>query len=160
MTTLLHPIGAVQDHSMSGDIARFALVGPVGGGSSLESSDPYRDWAIRFEHGLALAEDRIRAWERNPAALAEEDLEPPSREAVSRAISVIDQLKTLVMDRIQPASSTLLNLKGVSLGTGGEISLELGAGPFAITYRIEPDGSLTAMHFKNHRLDRHEQIPR
>ncbi|MCW5777528.1 MAG: hypothetical protein KIS87_13910 [Phycisphaeraceae bacterium] len=156
MTTLFHPDGAVRDHSMSGD----GLGRRIGGGSRLESSDPYMDWAIRFEHGLTLAEDRIRAWERDPAALVEEDIEPPSRESVARALRVIDQLKTLVMDRVHPGSSILLNLKGVSLGTGGEICFELGAGPFAITYRIEPDGSLTAMHFKNHRLVRDELVPR
>jgi len=94
------------------------------------------------------------------AALADEDLEAPSRETIVRAIEIINQLKVLVMDRVAPATATLLNLKGASLGSGGEISLELGSGPFAVTYRIESDGTVTELFFKNSRLIRRDQILR
>lgn len=151
MHTLDYPTAGFCDYSING--ARTQVVGgqPIWGPSS-ERSDPHTEWALRFDKGLKRADERIRMWSHDAASLADEGLEAPSRETIVRAIEIINRLKVLVMDRVAPATATLLNLKGVSLGSGGEISLELGSGPFAVTYRIESDGTVTELFFKNHRL--------
>lgn len=159
MLALDSPTAGFRDYSMSAASACVAIVQPAGAASP-ERSDPYMEWALRFDQGLKRADERIRAWARDAAALADEDLEPPSRETIVCAIEIVNQLKVLVMDRVAPATATLLNLKGASLGSGGEISLELGSGPFAVTYRIESDGTVTELFFKNNRLVRREQFPR
>lgn len=148
-----------RDYSISANTARVVMVQHACGPSP-ERSDPYMEWALRFEQGLKRADERIRVWSRDAASLADEDMEAPSRETIVRAIEIINQLKVLVMDRVAPATATLWNLKGVSLGSGGEISLELGSGAFAVTYRIESDCSVTELLFKNNRLIRRGQVPR
>ncbi|MCC6677088.1 MAG: hypothetical protein IT436_08085 [Phycisphaerales bacterium] len=159
MLTLDHPTAGFRDYSISAASARVALA-QLTCGPGPERSDPYTEWAIRFDQGLKRVDERIRVWSRDAAAFADEDLEAPSRETIVRAIEVINQLKLLVMDRVAPATATLLNVKGVSLGSGGEISLELGSGPFAVTYRIESDGTVTELFFRNNRLIRRDQIQR
>lgn len=62
------------------------------------------------------------------------------------------------MDRVAPSDAVLFDLKGASLGSDGEISLELGSGPFAVTYRIDSDGAVTVLRFKDNRLIRRERI--
>lgn len=145
---------------MSSAGARVAMVPHVSGAPSSERSDPYMEWALRFDQDLMRAGERIRTWYRSSAQLADEDLEAPSRVAFSRAIEAISQLKTMVMDRVAPTTAKLLDLKGVSLGSGGEISFELASGPFAVTCRVESDGGITQMYFKNNQLFRREHIPR
>lgn len=159
MPTLEHPSASFRDYSVSAASTRVAI-DQYSRGPGLERSDPHTEWAIRFDQGLKRAEERIRAWSRDAGALADEDLQAPSRDAMDRAIEVINLLKVLAMDRVPPAQTTLLNLRGVSLGSGGEISLELGAGPLAVTYRVESDGAVTELHFMNNRLIRRDQIPR
>lgn len=159
MLTLDHPTAGFKDYSLSAGSTRVALVQPACGPSP-ERSDPYMEWALCFDQGLRRVDQRIRDWSRDAAALADEDLEAPSRETIARALEIINQLKVLVMDRVAPSTATLLNLKGVSLGSGGEISLELGSGSFAVTYRIESDATVTELFFKNNRLIRRDQIPR
>ncbi len=159
MLTLDHPTAGFKDYSLSAASARVVMVQPACGPSP-ERSDPYMEWALRFDQGLKRVDQRIRDWSRDAAAIADEELEAPSRETIVRAIEIINQLKVLVMDRVAPATATLLNLKGASLGSGGEISLELGSGPFAVTYRIESDGTVTELFFKNSRLIRRDQILR
>ena len=151
--------GFHQDHSMSADAARVTI-DRHNRGPSPERSDPYIEWALRFELGLQRAFERIRDWYRNAASLADEDLEAPSRETIIQAIRVIDQLKHQVMDRVAPEGTKLLEFRGVSLDSGGEISIELGSGPLAVTYRVESDGTATRMTFKNCKLIRTEQISR
>ncbi len=159
MLTLDHATAGFRDYSVSAASARVAMVQPAGGPSP-ERSDPYVEWALRFDQGLRRADERIRGWSRDAAALADEDLEAPARDTTVRAIEIINRLKVLVMDRVAPSTATLLNLKGASLGSGGEISLELAAGPFAVTYRVESNGTVTELFFKNNRLIRRSQIPR
>jgi len=157
MLMLDHSTASFCDYSQSAGSARLVMVQPVCG-PSLERTDPYMEWATRFDQGLRLADQRIREWSRDAAAIADEELQPPSRDTITRAIEIIHQLKVLVMDRVAPSTATLLNLKGASLGSGGEISLELGSGPFAVTYRIESDSTVTELFFKNNRLIRRAQI--
>jgi hypothetical protein len=159
MFAIDHPTAGFRDYSLSAGSARVVMVQPACGPSP-ERSDPYMEWALRFDQGLKRVDQRIRDWSRDAAALADEELEAPSREAIVRAIEIINQLKLLVMDRAAPATATLLNLKGASLGSGGEISLELAAGPFAVTYRIESDGSVTKLFFNNNQLIRRELLDR
>lgn len=144
---------------MSAASARVVYVQPVSGFSP-ERSDPYVEWAIRFEQGLRRAEDRIRAWSRDAASLADDDLEAPPREAIVRAFELIDELKERVMDRVAPSNATLMNFKGASLGTGGEISFEFVTGSLAVTYRIEPDGTVTKLLFQNNKLIHREHPAR
>ena len=150
---------AFPDYSMSSADSRIAMVQPVGVPCP-ERSDRKVDWALRFDQGLRRADECIRSWSRDGAALVDEELQAPSRETVVRAIEVIRQLKVHVMDRVAPATATLLNLRGTSLGSGGEISVELGSGPFAVTYRIESDATVTELLFKNSLLIRRAQILR
>lgn len=147
------------DYSMSAAGARLSIVQPAGA-SCPEQSHPNVEWELRFDQGLKRADERIRSWSRDGAALADEDLQAPSRDTIVRAIEIINQLKVLVMDRVAPATATLLNLRGTSLGSGGEISLELGSGPFAVTYRIESDATVTELIFKNNLLIQRSQILR
>lgn len=150
---------AFPDYSMSSADSRIAMVQPVGVPCP-ERSHPNVEWELRFDQGLKRADERIRSWSRDGAALADEDLQAPSRDTIVRAIEIINQLKVLVMDRVAPATKTLPNLRGTSLGSGGEISLELGSGPFAVTYRIESDATVTELLFKNSLLIRRAQILR
>lgn len=158
MHTLDHPTTGFQDYSISAASARLATIRPACGPSS-ERSDPYTEWALRFDQGLKRVDERIRVWSREAASLADEDLEAPSREAIVRAIEIVNRLKELVMDRVAPATAKLLNLNGVSLGSDGEISFELGSGPFALTYRIESDGAVTELFFLYNQLIRRSRIP-
>ena len=159
MLTLDNPTAGVRDYSMSAGSAHLALV-PSACGASAERSDPRMEWAIRFDQGLKRAAERISVWSRDSASLADDGLEAPSREAIARAFEIMNKMKVLVMDRVAPVTATQLNFKGVSLGSGGEISLELGSGPFAATYRIEPDGTVTELFFFNNELLRREHFTR
>lgn len=159
MLTLDNPTAGIRDYSISAASAHVALV-PSACGASAERSDPRMEWALRFDQGLKRAAERIRVWSRDSASLADDGLEVPSREAITRAFEIINEMKVLVMDRVAPVTATLLNFKGASLGSGGEISLELGSGPFAVTYRIEPDGTVTELFFCNNQLFHREQFAR
>lgn len=128
--------------------------------ASTERSDPYFEWALRFHQDLNHFEDRLLGWARDPASLADDDFDPPSRATISMAIEIVRSLKVLTMDRVAPDNATRLNFRGASVGSAGEISLELAAGPSAETYRIETDGTVTRLIFSNHRLVRQEMHPR
>jgi hypothetical protein len=124
-----------------------------------ECSDPRMEWAKRFEQGIESIRARITEWSRNPTALTDDDIEPPSSKVFARAMEIVDvlkvqveALKVQVRDRLPPQDATLLNLKGVSVGYGGEISIELAGGRLEHTYRVDADGSFTEMFFRDHRL--------
>jgi hypothetical protein len=118
-------------------------------GVCVELSDPYAEWAVRFNRGLRRARERIVLWLQDGAALADEGLEAPSYHAVVTALEIIERL--YVRERC-PANAATLDLKGASLGTGGEISLEFARGSRALTYRIEPDGTVVALLFDANKL--------
>lgn len=129
-----------------------------GSGARAECSDRRTEWDLQFEEGLKRADERVRAWSRDAGELADEGLEAPTREAIDRARQVIEEMKVAVMDRAAPVGVPLWNFKGVSLGSDGEISFELVSGPWALTYRIEPDGSVMEMVFHQDRLVRRDRV--
>lgn len=151
MLTLDRPNACFRDYSMSAASAHVALV-PSAFGASTERSDPRMEWALRFDQGLRRAAERIHDWSRDSFLLADDDLEAPSSTCFERAYDMINWLKAQVMDRVVPADEAMLNFRGVSLGSGGEISFELGSGPIAVTYRIEIDGTVTQLFFFNNKL--------
>lgn len=157
MLTLDNPAAGITDYSMSADSAHVALV-PSACGASAERSDPRFEWALQFERALKRAAARIDGWSRDSDSLADDDLESPTRACLARASQMIDRLKAKVMDRVLPTDEAMLCFKGASLGSAGEISFELGSGPIAVTYRIEPDGSITQLFFYNNKLIRREQF--
>jgi hypothetical protein len=110
------------------------------------------EWAKRFEQGLETVRARITDWSRDPTPLTDEDKDPPSSRAFARAMEIVEGLEVQVMDRVPPQGASMLNLRGASVGSGGEISIELAGGRYACTYRIEADGSVTKMIFRDHRL--------
>ena len=148
MHTLGPQTSGIGNHATSATFVR-ATESTVAHGLSV---DPYQDWAIRFERGLNAAAERIRGWMRDPASLASDDLIAPSPEATSRAFEVIDELKKQVMDRVAPRSEALLEFRGVAPGPDGEIDVELASNDMAVTYRIEPDGGVFALFFRDNRL--------
>lgn len=151
MLTRDRPNAGFIDYSLSAPATRVTTAHPLSG-SGLERTDQSTEWAIRFDQGLKRAQERVLGWSRDAAFLADDGFEAPSRNSILRAIEIIDRLREQVMDRVAPAATTLLNLKGVSLGSGGEISFELGSGGLAVTYRIDTDGAVTELLFKNNRL--------
>lgn len=159
MLTLNNSTAGIRDYSMSEDRARVVRI-QSDQCASAERSDPRVAWALRFDQGLKSAADRIRVWSRDSASLTDDGLEVPSRDTVARALKAIEEMKELVMDRVAPVNATLLNFKGVSLGSGGEISFELGSGAYAVTYRIEPDCSITELFFCNNELFHRERFSR
>lgn len=153
MSTLDHPASGFQKYFISDASTRVAQIQP-NSGATPEKSDRYTDWALRFEQSLKKVEDRIRDWSRDPSALTEEGLEAPSTDAITSALSVIRALETMAMDRVPSNYSVLLDLIGASVGSDGEISLELASGPFAMTYRIQVDGNVSRLFFRDNRLVR------
>lgn len=143
---------AAFDHSASGSTIR--VIATATAWQNPARSDPYVQWATEFDESLNYAAQRVLDFSRY-AKDNEDGIEPPTRAAVERSALHIQELRTLVMDRLLPPSTPRLRLCGVSLGSDGEICFELREGHVALTYRVEPDGSITAMWFlRGHLMDR------
>lgn len=146
--------GSMSEASLRNDLAQPAS------GDSASGSDPGLEWAKRFDQGLKRASERILDWWRDPNMLSDDGLEPLSRDAVDQANGIIKRLDAQVMDSVVPASKMEWRFEGVSLGSSGEISLELASSRYSTIYRVEADGALTVIHFEGNRLIQYDHYPR
>lgn len=150
MTALARQVGRQWDPATSASSLRFVEDPEQPRG--LERSDRYSEWALKFEQDIKRLVDRLHAWSRNPQAIADDDYQTPTKATIALAVYVADGLKVMAMDRVGPSGATLLNVKGASIGSGGEITIELAAEDFAVTFRAEPNGMVTHSSFRDNRL--------
>jgi len=109
------------------------------------------EWAQRFERAVRLANERLNLWASDPGALEAEGMIVPTSAAMDRARVALDRVR-----RIEAARWTL---DAVTLGGGGEISIELSLGSRAWTLVIDRDCSMEWLRFQHQRLVHRERLP-
>lgn len=145
---------ALADKYMSsGRIKLAANVQPASG-----ASPHWSDAIQQFIAGLGQFEDTLLAWLNDPSALADDETDPPSRETIKRAIDFTQRIQDAVTDRSLTVDTGFPRPRGVSIGTGGSISLEFELGAIGHTVVFEPDGRAESMAFVANRLIRRDSL--
>lgn len=96
---------------------------------------------------------RIQEWRDHPEEFLDEEVDAPTPLAMERAISLLNHLRVSPVD-------VRSQVRGVSMGGGGEISVEVEGVPpipsanwtLAETFRISPSGQIEQLVFLNNRL--------
>lgn len=101
-----------------------------------------------FASELSEARGILTAWLRDPRAVADDDVDPPSREALRQAIIFLDRVRVL----LEVSEPMRLPLRGVSIGAGGAISIEFASGQHGEEFVFEPDGSAERRVFVDNSL--------
>ena len=155
MTTLTPSRIGVGEY-MSNQLVVRTSTGARVGGASLHRTDPQQRVIESVMGGLKIWEDTLLDWLRDPAALADDDVEVPACETIRRAIDFVQQLKSALT---QPLEGQPLPMRGVSIGTGGAISIDFGVRDVVVTFEFYPDGSAERHDFRLDRLVRRTPIP-
>lgn len=132
-----------------------AIVQPAAG-SSPNSSDLKEAVIQSLMAGLVQAENTLLDWFRDPSALDDDDTDALSRDTIRNALKFTQSLKASLSQL--PEDGRPLPLRGVTVGTGGAISMEFAFGPVAMTYVFKADGSAERMVFVSNRLRERDSI--
>lgn len=141
---------------MSSEYIKPAAIVQPAAGSSPIGSDLKEAVIESLMAGLIQAENTLLDWFRDPAALADEDTDALSRDAIRNALTFTQRLKASLAQL--PEDGRPLPLRGVTVGTGGAISMEFAVGPVAMTYVFKADGSAERMVFVSNRLRQRDPI--
>ena len=154
MTALLTDIGS-DLYQASGLRRPPALVQLLAGSpaSGLNADAPLL--AAR-RHAVEQIERDLMAWWKAPDQFADDETAPPSRLACQQALRFVRQLKADGMQSWPLLSH--LRPTGISVGSGGAVSVELAGGPLAMTFTFESDGSSEQFVFASGKLLARHQL--
>jgi hypothetical protein len=155
MTAPASAIGVPGGYLSSEYIKPAAIVQPAAG-SSPNRSDLKEAVIESLMTGLIQAENKLLDWFRDPSALADDDTDAPTRDTIRRALAFTQRLKSSLSQL--PEDGRPLPLRGVTVGTGGAISMEFALGPVAMTYVVKADGSAERMVFVSNCLRQRDSI--
>ncbi len=155
MTTLQRPTWAIDDYLSSKGVTPTSWTPPASGTSTTHSCS--KDAAIEsLTLGLSHTENTLLDWYRNPAILEDDDVDAPSQATIRLALNFTQRLRDSLLQL--PEKCHALPPRGVTVGFGGSIQLEFSSGSHAVTYSINPDGSVERLVFIANRLRRRDSV--
>lgn len=136
-------VGYATEYEPSGEAEHYRPVTIVA--ETGAATDP--EFTIRRERERVLAAmiDRLLAWYRDPASVADDDVESPSRTGIRAAIELLRGMQSG-----QPWQG--LTPRGVSVSTGGSISLAFRVNSHEVDYECDPAGNVECLVFHQGRL--------
>ena len=138
-----------RDYSLSAPSARVFSASV----SRSNQSESDAAWARQFDDDLSRLEQKLRGWLRDRSSLeGASEGEPPSRLVIERALEIVNEQREWAMDGVPRPALRRLSLRGMALESDGEITFEFDSPPYSLTTRVECDGTVERLTFKDRKL--------
>lgn len=123
---------------------------------SQAASDQAKRAMIAADEALSRISDSLLEWYADPESLLANDVEAPQPRVIEQALSILKNIRRWLAQAA--AVGRFLEVRGVSIGTGGSIIIECTDGNAAFDFVVENGGAAEFRIFESDRLVRREPI--